>query len=222
MRYRAIRLRGALKASALFAAMGATVILETAGSAQAITIELDLRDSHHITSKITKAFAELNGMALQGQTLSLDFTFSHGEFVRLFSITSDPFVGLLTLHTNSSGVDFLDGTGFFIDQNGQPLEQPQQLGSASGNGWMAAGLFPGDLERPLDFFGIHFDLTLPDSPFISITGEEFVFDSNGNGPFGVGPGVPRDLVPDQDSTVLLLSLGSLALISARPRLTRVG
>jgi len=215
-----------VKASALFAGIIAALSLEAIGSARATTIDLDLGTPPHVTSKVTNSFDALTGTALQGQTLSLDFTFSHGEFVRLFTITSNPFVGLLKLQTNSSGMlDFLNGTGFLVDQQGNPLEQPQQLGSASGNnGSLAAGLFPllpGDLQRPLDFFGIHFDLTLPVSPFVSITGEEFLFSSDRDRPFGVGPGVPPDIVPDQGSTLLLLSLALLGPILARVRLSQV-
>jgi hypothetical protein len=194
--------------------------------AKATTIDLDLGTSPHVTSKVTNSFDALNGTALQGQTLSLDFTFSHGEFVRLFTITSKPFVGLLKLQTNSPVMlDFLNGTGFLVDQQGSPLQQPQQLGSASGdNGSLAAGLFPllpGDLPHPLDFFGIHFDLMLPMSPSISITGEEFLLMSDGNGPFGVGPGVPADIVPDTGSTLLLVSLALLGPVLAQVRLPRV-
>jgi len=120
-------------------------------------------------------------------------------------------------------VDFLSGTGFLVDQEGNPLQPPQQLGSASGdNGLLAAGLFPllpGDLSRPLDFFGIHFDLTLPVSPSLSITGEEFLFKSNGNAPFGVGPGVPSDIVPDGGRTAVLLSITLAGLISMRAWVT---
>lgn len=225
MRYKALSLRGALKASAFFAGIIAAVSLGTVGSAKATTIDLELGPSPHITTKVTDSFGGLNGTALQGETLSLDFTFSNGKFVRLFTITSNPFVALLTLQTNGSGMlGFLDGTGFLVDQQGNPLQQPQQLGSASGdNGSLAAGLFPllpGGLQRPLDFFGIHFDLTLPVNSSISITGAEFRLMSDG--PFGVGPGVPRDIVPDQGSTLLLLSLGALGLILARLWPTRVG
>lgn len=227
MRYRALGLRGALKASALFAGIIATLSLGTVGSARATTIYLNLGDSPHVTSKVANSFTALDGMALQGQTLSLDFRFSHEEFVRLFTITSNPFVALLKLQTNSPGmVDLLNGTGFLVGKHGHPLEQPQQLGSASGdNGSLAAGLFPllpGDLQRPLDFFGIHFDLTLPMSRSISITGEEFLFSSDSGRPFGVGPGVPLDIVPDEGSTLLLLSLASLTPILVQLRLTRVG
>jgi hypothetical protein len=194
--------------------------------AKAITIDLELGPPPHVTSEVTNSFAALNGTALQGQTLSLDFTFSNGEFVRLFTVTSNPFVALLKLQTNSSGmVDFLSGTGFLVDQQGNPLQPPQQLGSASGdNGLLAAGLFPllpGDLQRPLDFFGVHLELTFPVAPSISITGEEFLFMSDSNGPFGVGPGVPADIVPDTGSTLLLLSLAFLGPALAHVRLPRV-
>ena len=227
MRYRALSSRGAVKASALLAGIIAALSLGAIGSARATTINLDLGARHHVTWKVTNSFAALNGTDLQGQTLSLDFTFSHGEFVRLFTITNNSFVALLKLQTNSSDmVDFLNGTGFLVDKHGNPLEAPQQLGSASGNnGSLAAGLFPllpGDLQRPLDFFGIHFDLTLPVSPSISITGEEFLFRSDRRGPFGVGPAIPADIVPDTGSTVLLLGLALLGPILARLRLTQVG
>ena len=153
--------------------------------------------------------------------MSLDFTFTHHEFVRLFSITSDPFAILLKLKTNAPGmVDFLSGTGFLVDQNGNPLEAPMDLGSASRNdGSLAAGLYPllpGDLQRPLDFFGIHFDLTLPFAPSVSITSEQFRLRSDVDGPFGVGPGVPRDIfVPDTADPIYLFGIGLAGLLAVR-------
>src|SRR5438477_8597415 len=222
MRYRALSSRSVVKGSALFAAIISAVSLGAVVSAQATTIALDLGTPPRVTSNVTNSFDALNGIALQGQTLSLDFTFSHGEFVRLFTVTSTSFVALLKLQTSSSSeVDFLSGTGFLVDQHGNPLQQPQQLGSASGdNGLLAAGLFPllsGDLSRPLDFFGVHFDLTLPTSRFVVITGEEFMFKSDA--PFGVGPGVPADIVPEGGSTALFLAITLAGLISTRAWIT---
>jgi hypothetical protein len=144
MRYRALGSRRVVNASAFFAGIMAALSLGAIGSARATTIDLDLGTPPQVTSSVANSFDALNGIGLHGQTLSLDFTFSHGEFVRLFTITSSPFMALLKLQTNSSGtVDFLHGTGFLVDEHGNPLEQPQRLGSASGsNGWLAAGLFP--------------------------------------------------------------------------------
>jgi len=224
MRYKALRSRGAVKVSSIFAGIIAAVSLGAIGSARATTIDLDLGTPPHVTSKVTNSFDALNGTVLQGQTLSLNFTFSNGEFVRLFTITSTPFVALLKLQTNSPGtLDFPSGTGFLVDQHGNALQPPQELGSAAGdNGLLAAGLLPllpGDLSRPLDFFGIHFDLTLPVSLSVAITGEEFLLKSDGNAPFGVGPGVPSDIVPDGGSTALFLATTLAALISTRAWVT---
>jgi hypothetical protein len=221
MRYRALGSRGAVLASAFFAGIVAAVSLGAIGSARATVIDLDLGTPPHITSKVTNSFDALNGIALQGQTLSLDFTFSHSEFVRLFTVTSPSFLALLKLQTSSfNKVGFLSGTGFLVDQKGNPMQPPQQLGSASGNnGLLAAGLLPGDLSRPLDFFGLHLDLTLPTRPFVVITGEDFMFKSDGNSPFGVGPGVPSDIVPEGGSTALFLAITLASLISMRAWIT---
>ena len=43
-----------------------------------------------------------------------------------------------------------------------------------------------------------------------------MFNSDRNAPFGVGPGVPTDIVPDPGSTLFLLSLAMLGPILAWP------
>jgi hypothetical protein len=230
MRYKTLSSRGMLKAFALFAGIVAVISLGTVGSAQATNIGLDLGGAPHVTSTVANSFDALNGTALQGQTLSLDFTFSHGEFVRLFTITSPSFEVLLSLQTNGSGpLDFLQGSGYLIDSQGSAIPGFGVTGSASGNNLLGIGLFPllkdingtpnNDLPRPLDFSGIHFDLTLPLDQFVSITGEQFLFNSDGNAPFGVGPGVPSDIVPDGGSTALFLATTLAALISTRAWVT---
>jgi hypothetical protein len=197
-----------------------------APNADATMIKIGLGAAPNITSHVGDSFAALDGTALQGQTLSLDFSFLNEKFVRLFSITSSSFDAQIFLQTSGSGeVGFLNGTGYLLDQHGNPLQAPQELGSASGDdGSMAAGLFPlfGDgLHRPQDFFGVHLDLTLPDNPSVFITGSDFKFLSDPDLPFGVGPGVPHNItVPDAGSSVLLLCLGLLGLVPPRMRPTR--
>ena len=217
MRYRALSSRGVGNASAFFAGVMAALTLGAIGSARATTIDLDLGTSPHISSEVVDSFDVFDGKHLQRQTLSLDFTFSHGEFVRLFTSTSTPFIALLRLQTNGTEFGNFGGTGFLVDQHGNPLQPPQQLGIASGNnGLLGASLhplLPGDLQRPLDFFGIHFDLMLPLDPLVSITGEQFWLMSER--PFGVGPGVPSDFVPDSGSTLLLFGIASFGLLALR-------
>jgi hypothetical protein len=200
------------------------VLLQTVASvevARATNIQVNLGPSG-ISTDVLVPFADLNGMSLSGQDLSLDFVFSGAQFVRFFSVTGD-FEVSVKLRTNSPGLaGFLDGTGFLIDQFGNPLQPAQVLGSASSSdGSMSAGLFPlvpgsGAPGRPFDFFSVQVDLTLPSNASFEITGSEFELLSYGlGGPFGVGPGVPNDIVPDTADAVYLLGTGLAGLLVAR-------
>ena len=57
---------------------------------------------------------------------------------------------------------------------------------------------------PVDVYGFHLDLTLPNSPGFGFGDGPpggVTFDAN---VFGIGPGIPRDIVPDFGSTALFL------------------
>lgn len=205
---------------------GVLCVLAMAGTvAEAMPVSIDLGSAPNITSHVATAFDDLNGTQLHGQTLSLDFLFGNSEFARLFSVTDPSFAVLITLQTSGSGiVGFLDGTGFLLDENGAALGTPELLGSASrDDGSMSAGLFPllsGEFATPVDFFGVHTDLMLPANLPLTVTGGEFQLVAAGATPhdvFGIGPGVPRDLIPDSGGTLLLLSLTVVALGSIRKR-----
>jgi hypothetical protein len=76
-----------------------------------------------------------------------------------------------------------------------------------------------DLLRPFDFYGIHYDLIFPDvdDPSIYVTGGMFsLLDPDGH-VFGVGPGVPRNIVPDSGSTLFLLGMGIVLTLGFRAR-----
>jgi hypothetical protein len=181
-------------------------------------IEIDLGTPGRLAVHKKNSFDQLNNVQLGGQSLSLDFTFSKSEFVRLFSITSSLFSVEIDLQTNGAGqLGFLQGTGHLVDINGQPIPGFGVTGNASGNGSLSIGLFPllkdqngtpnKDLARPFDFFGIDFDLTLPnlDNPSVHVTGAEFGLFSDPDRVFGIGPDLPRDIVPDNGNTVVLLT-----------------
>ena len=199
-----------------------TMFVWSAGErARAITIGIDLGTPPKLASQSDVSFDTLNGVSLNGQTLSLDFMFTNGEFARLFTATSSQFAATLTLQTGESGlVGFLGGTGELLDQQGNPLETPQDLGSASGNddGSMHVVLSPllsGQLQKPLDFFGVHYDLTLPSNPSVTISGSDFQLIAAGvnhDDRFGIGPGVPTDIVPDAGSTLFLFGLGLIVVL----------
>ena len=226
MRYKTLSSRDALKAFALFAGIVPVISLGTVGSARATSIGLDLGGAPRITATVANSFDTKRFTPCR----TFSHSISHFPTANLCGCSQLPnnplFEGLLTLQTNSPvTLDPLKfaGTGFLVDQHGNPLQSPQQLGIASKDNLLGAGLLPllpGDLQRPLDFFGIHFDLTLPLDQFVSITGEQFSLLSDRNHPFGIGPGVPIDIVSDQGSTLLLLSIGLLWLVRRRQRLVR--
>ncbi len=207
----------------------AGLLVSFAKSANASPIEVDLGPPGTITSQTPSSpFEGLSGTPLDGQNGSIDFSFSNNEFVRLFTVTPNTFEVSINLQTNGSGfVGFLEGTGYVVDMQGNAIPGFGITGAASGNdGSLAIGLFPllkdedgtpnRDLLKPLDFYGIHFDWSYPDinDPSIHVIGGEFALISNG-GVFGIGPGLPRDIVPDSGSTLFLLGTTVMLTIGLR-------
>jgi VPDSG-CTERM motif len=201
----------------LFVAV-ALLTLASSEAARGVAIPINLGPPGTLATDTTISFGDLNGTGLLGQNLSVDFVFTSSEFVRLFTITTD-FSAFVTLQTNSSSfVGFLSGTGYLTDSLGNALEPSETLGSASSsNGSMTVGLFP-TVGRPIDFYGVHLDLTFPTNPAL-VTGGHFRLLSN-TGPFGIGPGLPADIVPDSGSTAILLGLGFVGIILFTRRLDR--
>ena len=198
--------------------------------ANAAPIEVSLGPPHTITSQTPwSSFDGLNGTHLNGQNLSVDFSFSNNEFARIFSVTSPDFLASIRLQTNGSGiVGCLGGTGYLIDAHGNAIPGYGITGSASGDtGWIGISLFPlvkdengtpnTDLLRPFDFYGIHYDLIFPDvdDPSIYVTEGKFSLIDPGGNLFGVGPGVQRNIVPDSGSTLVLLGMGIALTVSFR-------
>jgi hypothetical protein len=190
-------------------------------------IEIDLGPSHKITSQVSIPLDAFNDTVVGGQTMSIDLTISNSKFVRLFTITSPSFDVSITLQTNGTNShEFLHGTGYLVDSQGMAIPGFGVSGSASGDDLLGIRLFPllkdkngtpnNDLLRPLDFFGIHFDLTFPNAhnPSIQVIGGEFGLSSDPEKVFGVGPGLPRDIVSDSGSTLLLLIVGMIGLLGA--------
>lgn len=206
----------------------AFVALVASARTYATPIEIDLGSPHSVTSQLSIDFSALNDTVIAGQTLSLDLKISNNEFVRLFTATSPLFEVSLTLQTNGTQSNaFLQGSGYLVDSQGVAIPGFGVTGGASGQDVLTIGLFPllkdsngtpnDNLHRPLDFFGVHFDLAFPDAqnPLIHVTGGELALSSEPGAPFGVGPGIPRDIIPDSGSTALFLA-GTLAcLISLR-------
>jgi hypothetical protein len=205
--------------------------LAGAGKVQAITIGIDLGPSQVLTginpetSRIP--FYGLNGTPVVGG-VSVDFLFTNNEFVRLFTATQPLFDALIILQTNGSGLlGFLNGTGYLIDAHGNAIPGFGVTGSGSGNdASMSIGLFPllkdkngtpnDQLPRPLDFYGVHYDFTFPSNPSVEVISGQFLLAANGTfTPFGIGPNIPVDIVPDSGNTFFLLGIGLIGLIGMR-------
>jgi VPDSG-CTERM motif len=179
--------------------------------ARGVTIPINLGPPGTLATNTTISFSDLNGTGLVGQNLSVDFVFTSSEFVRLFTVTSDFSVSMTLQTSSSSFVGFLHGTGYLTDSLGNPLEAPETLGSASSStGSMTLGLISPTVGRPIDFYGVHLDLTFPTNPAVVIGGQFRLFSDTG--PFGIGPGLPTDIVPDTGSTAILLGLGFFGII----------
>ena len=193
----------------LFAVI-ALAILASSQVVQGVAIKINVGAPGTLSSDTMIPFNDLNNTALLGHSSSVDFRFANPEFVRLFTVTTG-FSVSMTLQTNSSSfVGFLQGTGYLTDSLGNALEPPQTLGRASSdNGFISVDLLS-QVNRPIDFYGVHYDLKFPTNPAV-ITGGQFHLLSDG-GPFGLGPGLPPDIVPDTGSTAILLGLGFVGII----------
>jgi len=198
---------------------------------QAIPVQIDLGPTGVLTGTNPETaeipFNGLNGTPLVG-SISVDFLFTNNEFVRLFTATQPLFEASIDIQTNGSGLlGFLSGTGHLIDAHGNTIPGFGVTGSASGNdASLGIALFPllkdkngtpnDQLQRPLDFFGVHFDFTFPSNPSVTVTGGEFKLAGNGTfTPFGIGPGIPADIVPDSGGAVVLLALGVAGVVGIR-------
>jgi hypothetical protein len=204
-------------------------------------ITIDLGPSRIVTNQIDRiAFSDLNGTPVTG-TLSVDFVFSNDAFVRLFNqyiipggpgpggtIGTSSLLDLgLSLQTSGSGlVGFLNGTGYIFDRAGNPIPGYGVIGSASSDqGAMFIGLFPllrdkngapnSDLLRPLDFYGVHFDLIFPQGSSLKVTGADFAISDVGGGEFGIGPNIPIDI--PEPSAFAFAGLGALSYLLSRRR-----
>jgi hypothetical protein len=202
------------------------------GEIQAVPIGIELGESAVLINAAgvetpRYSFTGLNGTPVLG-SVSLDIVFNNAEFVRLFTATTPGFSAVLNLQTDGSGFQgFLFGTGYLLDAQGNAIPGFGITGSASGDdGSMGISLFPlfkdrdgtpnDQLQRPLDFYGVHYDFTFPTDPGVQVTSAWFQLVDNGTTAFGVGPSVPGDILfvpPDAGLNVKDGGSGMLGLLS---------
>jgi hypothetical protein len=96
----------------------------------------------------------------------------------------------------------------------------------SSSGEIIGGLFPGMMEdgssngeldtRPFDFYGVHYEFSLPVNAGIVVTSATFNVYMSSNQILGVGPNIPTDIVPEP-STMLLFGCSLIGLFGIRKR-----
>jgi hypothetical protein len=165
-----------------------------------------------------------------GQNIHIDFSFQNGQFIRLFTATRNSFQIDTFFRINNSPLPALNfaGSGFLTDSHGAELGPAVTLEAFPvTHHFHQVGVdlvlrpLTSDVV-PVDVYGFQLDLTLPNS-----LGFGF-----GDGPpggitfaadvLGIGPGIPRDIVPDFGSTALFLTIALGGLISMRASLTSAG
>ena len=162
-----------------------------------------------------------------GQNIDIDFSFHSSQFIRLFTATKNSFQIDAFFRINNAPLPALNfaGSGFLTDNHGAELGPAVTLEAfpvTHHSHEVGVDLLLRPLISdvvPVDVYGIHLDLTLPNCPGFGF----------GDGPpggvtfaanvFGIGPGVPRDIVPDFGSTALFLTIALGGLTWMRASLT---
>ena len=164
---------------------------------------------------------------LDGQTLSIDFTFANNASVRVLKTTNKGFYvePFLLLHGSGSITDPI-GSGYTIDANGNRNSIVWNYGGgllyniddetfAYGLGFLRPMLNEDGTRRvdTLNLYGLHIEFTLPDSYF-EIVGDGFLMSPQGwnqwNNYFQIGP------VPDTGNTFTLFTLSLVLIWKYRP------
>src|SRR6184192_24302 len=164
--------------------------------AHATTITIDLGPPGRVTGEKIVSFSDLNDLPLSGQTLSLDLVFSGNSFVRLFKSTNSTFLLLPMLDVFGAGtINNPTGSGYLFDQAGNPISSVTSFGGSvtadsGGEAFRLAlgGFFPlladetgrpaEDVPFPLDIYGAHLDITMPNGSAFDVTGGELGFFPN--------------------------------------------
>lgn len=198
-------------------------------SLYATTIAVDLGPPGRVTGGKIVSFANPADLQLNGQMVSLDLVFSNNSFVRLFKSTDSSFLLLPMLDVFGAGtIDNPTGSGYLFDKAGNPISSITSFGGSvttnpGGEFFRLAlgGFFPLLPNEkgpfPLDIYGAHLAITMPNgSGFDVVGGELGLFPNasdNWHNQFQIGD------VPDSGYTFPLafISVGLLFTFNAAMR-----
>jgi hypothetical protein len=205
----------------IIGAAAASLFVAPFAFATPIPIQVDLGPTGVLNSSRTVDLPAPN-VQFQGQNIVFDFSFQSGEFIRLFTATNSFQMDAFFRINNAPLIPPLDfaGSGYLTGSQGQlgPAVTLQafpvtDLVHEVGVDFLLRPLTSNAV--PADISGIHLELTLPDSPGFGFgDGPDGGVTFDGN-VFGIGPGVPVDIVPDAGSTLLLLGISVTGLVAIK-------
>ena len=170
-------------------------------STYATTITIDLGPPERVTGEKIVSFSDPSDLQLNGQTVSLDLIFSGNNFVRLFKSTDSSFLLLPMLDVFGAGtINNPIGSGYLFDAAGNPISSVTSFGGSvttdpGGEAFRLAlgGFFPllgddtgkpgEDGPFPLDIYGAHLDITMPNGSGFHVTGGELGLFPNASEPW---------------------------------------
>ena len=211
----------ALRCYPVITVSSSAISLLAAATALAISIPVDLGPTG-IVQGVRQVSVAAPNVSFEGQNIILDFSFQNGEFVRFFTATNFFQTDVFFRINDAPIPQNFTGSGYLTDKNGNALGPSVGLQAFPVTN-LVSEIGVDLLLRPLtsnsvpaDAYGVYLDLTLPDSPGFGFVNTPapgaIVFDGN---TYGIGPGVPADVVPDGGGTFALLTLGFGAVSAAR-------
>ena len=159
---------------------------------------------------------EFNGTSLQGQSLTLDFTFN--QYINVVHKASAALSVAIGFTTDAAVTNQVIGSSELM-LDGQALSlKHESTGTSFGPGGFAYGMIAGPyLGQFFAINGEHFELILPNDPNVSIIGGSLTFSAgdvvDAPAPFTIGERLRP--VPDMGSTFPLLLLGLLGVLACR-------
>ncbi len=168
----------------------------TPGYATTVPVELGPRAS--VIGEKTVRFNSLDQIELSGQTLSFDFVFAAGSFIRLpllkkTGLTATAFSFHVMLNVFGAGtVKNATGKGYVFDSAHKPIGEVQTFDGGSVTtdaagestrivlGHVTPLLDKPGMAAPVDIHGAHFDITLPNASGFRVTGGELLLSANGS------------------------------------------
>jgi len=199
--------------------MGAAILWTQVAFATPLSVDLGSTGVVHGSRTVDLPAPSLQ---FQGQNITIDFSFQNSQFIRLFTATESSFQMDAFFRINNAPLPDLNfsGSGHLVGQGGAlgPTISLQAFPVTD----LLHQVGVDFLLRPLtsnavpdDICGIHLDLTLPDSPEFGFGGGPVGGVTFAGNVFGIGPGVPRDVIPDTGSTGFFLAIALAVIFSVR-------